>query len=386
RAWFDNLVQENDSLAEIMARERIDRTDIVSLLAVIGADCPGAISCLPEDAPPAKRPGVLIEDYDPIPEGEIMRLATALADTGRPPRENPDPSPVAGYQPKIAITRLPDGRFALPKPGSHAPTTHILKVPRRRDENDALVEAACMGLATDVDILAAQVEVVDIGGVRGLLIERFDRHVTEGQVHRLHQEDFAQALGLPANLKYEYRGGPAGRFDISGVARILRATATPAREIERFIHLTLFNLVIGNVDNHAKNHALLYLGGQPMLAPAYDLLATRLNHTLTDQFAFRIGAAEKLQDVARGDLLAFAQALGLRGRGAERILESAARHAIAPLVDETMLDMIAKQESKPLADHISHAARHLAEAMGWNWLHVPVRDAFGLRGGGWLTS
>ncbi|WP_073144484.1 hypothetical protein [Litoreibacter ascidiaceicola] len=40
------------------------------------------------------------------------------------------PSPLAGVQGKVALARMSDGRFALPKSGLNAPTTHILKLPR----------------------------------------------------------------------------------------------------------------------------------------------------------------------------------------------------------------------------------------------------------------
>ncbi len=386
RAWFDNLIQENDSLDQIMAREQIERSDIVSLLSVIGADCPGAVSCLPEDSPPVKRPGILSEDYEPLAPDDLARIMRSLTDTGRPPGDGADPSPVAGVQPKVALARLGDGHFAFPKPGRSVPTTHILKVPRQRDERDVRHEAACMKLAAAIGIHTAEVAPIEIDGVKGLLVERFDRVIHGDRVYRLHQEDFAQALGLSARLKYERGGGPAARFDIHGIARIIRATASPIRETERFIDLTLFNLVIGNVDNHAKNHALLSLTGRMILAPAYDLLPTRLNQSLTDEFSFRIGAASRLADITKDDLLAFADAFGIRGRAAERVLEQSARRVVLPLVDPAVLALIAREDGKRLADHIAHAARHLQRINGWEWPAVPERDAFISQAGGWLQS
>jgi serine/threonine-protein kinase HipA len=386
RAWFDNLIQENDSLDQLMAREQIERSDIVSLLSVIGADCPGAVSCLPDDSPPVKRPGVLGEDYEALaPEG-LARVMRSLADTGRSPGDSADPSPVAGVQPKVAVTMLSDGRLAFPKPGQNVPTTHILKVPRRRDERDVHHEAVCMKLAVAVGIDAAEVAAIDLDGVKGLLIERFDRLVIDGKAHRLHQEDFAQALGLSAQLKYERRGGSVVRFDIHGIARLMRATANPVRETERFIDLTLFNLVIGNVDNHAKNHALLSLSGRMVFAPAYDLLPTRLNQGLTDEFSFRIGSATRLADITKDDLLSFAAAFGIRGRGAERVLEQSARRVILPLIQPEVIALIAREDGKRLADHIAHAARHIRRITGWEWLAVPERDAFISEAAGWLQS
>ncbi len=136
---------------------------------------------------------------------------------------------------------------------------------------------------------------LQIAGHWCVLSTRFDRIVQEGKVHRLHQEDFCQALGLPRSLKYERRGEGDRAFSARAAARILDATDAPALSKQRFLEATIFNLLIGNHDGHGKNHALLYPpGGFPKLAPFYDLLPTRIDRTLTDEFAFRIGTATTL--------------------------------------------------------------------------------------------
>jgi len=133
---------------QVMQRHGIAERDIVGLLFHLGADCPGAISCVPEGGPPVKRPGRLEVDYgaldgspalpgtlsavtEPLPVGGFLaEIMASLRDHRCLPPQTEDPSPLAGVQGKIALTRLPDGRLGLPMPGSGAPTTHILKVPR----------------------------------------------------------------------------------------------------------------------------------------------------------------------------------------------------------------------------------------------------------------
>ncbi|HZE45512.1 MAG TPA: HipA domain-containing protein, partial [Xanthobacteraceae bacterium] len=306
RAFFGNLLPENDQMRRVVEREGLDRDDIVGILAHVGADCPGAISCLPAGSPPAKVPGVLASDYRPLDEGEFAAIAEGLADRGTLPAAMRDPSPVAGVQRKIALVRLPDGRFALPRDGVRAPTTHILKVPRRADANDALLEDAACRMASAVGLQASRSTHVPIEGVDALLIERFDRIVADGTVYRVHQEDFAQALGLPAGLKYERSGGQGGRFDAAAIRALLRRVAHPAQAVEAFLLVTIFNLAIGNNDNHAKNHALLYdAAGTPTLAPFYDLLPVRLQDRFTADLAFRIGDATHFDDMERDDLAGF---------------------------------------------------------------------------------
>lgn len=63
------------------------------------------------------------------------------------------------------------------------------------------------------------------------MIERFDRKVEAGVVHRIHQEDFAQALGLPSELKYQRCGAPGRRLDVEAAFWRLhcRSDSTPAQ-------------------------------------------------------------------------------------------------------------------------------------------------------------
>ncbi|MXW86682.1 MAG: type II toxin-antitoxin system HipA family toxin, partial [Boseongicola sp. SB0667_bin_21] len=150
RGFFSNLQFENEMRDQVMQRHGIAERDIVGLLAHLGADCPGAISRVPEGAPPGKWPGRLGIDYEaldgapvvpeapatgfdivPLPvEGTFACLMASPRDHRRLPAGIDDPSPLAGVQGKVALAALPNGRLGLPKPGSGAPTTHILKVPR----------------------------------------------------------------------------------------------------------------------------------------------------------------------------------------------------------------------------------------------------------------
>ncbi|OYW77162.1 MAG: phosphatidylinositol kinase, partial [Asticcacaulis sp. 32-58-5] len=218
RAFFSNLLPENDQTRRLIEREGLSRDDVVGILHHLGADCSGAISCLPEGAAPVKVPGDLIADYQALSEDDIDAIMTSLRDFQRLPNETADPSPLAGVQGKIALTVLPDGRWALPRPDRKVPSTHILKVPERADQSDVRHEWAACSLMHGLGMWASVPQIVERVGVQGLLISRFDRIVSGNKVVRLHQEDFAQALGLPPRLKYE-RNGQAGRvFNAAAVA------------------------------------------------------------------------------------------------------------------------------------------------------------------------
>lgn len=312
RAFFDNLLPENNQLQQVMDREGIERDNIVALLFFLGADCPGAISCIAPDSPPIKIPGNLSTDYTPLDDSKIEEIVQTLADRLPLPSNIRDPSPVAGVQSKIALTLLNDGTFALPKTDFRVPTTHILKVPRRGNTREAKLEFAAAELANACGFDVAIPAVLTFGDVDALLIKRFDRSVNSaGIVSRIHLEDFAQALGLPASLKYERYGQKNKIFNAESIVKILNKTNEPALARRDFILATFFNISIGNSDNHAKNHSLIYdQGPVPRLAPLYDLVPTLLDPQFTHDFSFTIGKAKNTMELSKEDLASFMKTFG----------------------------------------------------------------------------
>jgi serine/threonine-protein kinase HipA len=293
-----------------------------------------------------------------------------------------DPSPLAGVQRKIALTQLQDGRFGIPKPGLRVPTTHILKVPGRNNQREPRLERAAALLAEAVGIEVAVPIVLGIEGLSALLVPRFDRRVgQDGAVRRIHQEDFAQALGLPAGLKYERHGREDRRFDIVAILRILESTAEPAISKRNFISATIFNMIVGNSDNHAKNHALLYdKGAIPRLAPLYDILPVRLDGGITHDFSFRVGAADRFDALTRSDLFSFFHSLGLSRAAVRRFVKD----TIAPMIDQInqATTSFAAQGLKDFDDLIGRESERLMEVLE---IKVPIRphDHYSPRGGGW---
>jgi serine/threonine-protein kinase HipA len=389
RAFFDNLLQEREgALNDVMAREGLARDDIAGLLLHLGKDCPGALSVLPVGAPAVKVPGDFATDYRALSNESMTSIAAALKERRPLPAGTTDPSPLAGVQSKLALTQLPDGRLAEPIPGTGAPTTHILKVPDREHPRDAAHEAATLDLSRALGLETSEAAIIEIGDIEVLLVRRFDRALDgEGRVARLHQEDFAQALGLPAALKYERRGTADRRFDVAGIRKVLDSTASPIDERDRFIRATLFDLMTGNVDGHAKNFALLHIARDRIrLAPRYDLLPTRLDPNLTDELAFKIGSANTLAAITRADFDVFLVTLGVRSAAARRrITERHARSLADGLC--AAFEELTRKGMKRFADLIAANLRQLLPVLD---VAIPEaaqgRDAFVGRGGGWLTS
>lgn len=321
RAFFGNLLPENDQLRRLLEREGLDAADIVGILFHLGADLSGALSCLPEGNDPVKVPGLLASDYIPISRDELIDIVQRLGNNGVLPDELRDPSPVAGLQRKIALVKAEDG-FAVPIPGGGAPTTHILKVPAPGLPREAYYEGWCSKLALENGVETALSRSEWFDQFEVVISERFDRRTVDGRVYRIHQEDFAQALGLPPRLKYERDGRPGRIYNAEAIRAVLDRTAVPAEAIFNFLRATFFNLAVGNSDNHAKNHALLYdRGAVPRLAPLYDVVPIRLSREHHHKFSFRIGAADDLASLSSTDLLTFLGTFGIEGNRAARFLE-----------------------------------------------------------------
>ena len=365
RAFFQNLLPENNQLDQVVLREGLQRNDIVGILFHLGADLSGALSCLPAGAERIKVPGILACDYIPIEDVQLADIVARLGNNQPLPNELRDPSPVSGYQRKVALTVLPEGRYGLPVSGSGAPTTHILKVPEAAFPREAFYEANCASLADYVGLDVAPSRAFWIGDYEVILSARYDRVIADGAVYRLHQEDFAQALGLPPQFKYERDGRPGRRYTAAAVAALLRQTGRPALAVDGFLRATIFNLAIGNTDNHAKNHALLYDGGAaPRLAPLYDLVPITLSEAHNHRLSLSIGKAEHPDEIRSSDLALLLEQFELTGPAARRFVEQRLVPMIAPLAQEReVTDDWAKKFNTELISRSSRLLEQLVSVM-----------------------
>lgn len=213
---------------------------------------------------------------------------------------------LAGAQSKVPIV-VAGGRIALPAPGQ--PTTHILKPPIPRfpatTGNEAFAKRLAAAAGLDVaPIEARRVELPDGSTRTFLLVTRYDRRLEgEGHIRRLHQEDFCQALCIPAERKYQAEGGPG----LGDCFRQLRRVSTrPAADVLKPLDAVIFNAALGNTDAHAKNFSPLIGPHGATLAPVYDLHATVRYPELSPKFAMKIGRAATLETLGAEDWTTFA--------------------------------------------------------------------------------
>lgn len=377
RGYFANLLFEGPQLDRILDGYGLDRNDIGQQLWHLGADCSGALSVTPEGTGPGKMPGRFPEDYERLSDGRLEQIVASLHRHRRMPEGERDPSPLAGVQGKIACVVL-DGGVWLPRKDSRAPTTHILKVSPSSDPELTRQEGALLRIATEIGLRTAETKALpyEIGGARihALLSTRFDRDIRitdgAGEIRRRHAEDFCQALGLPPSLKYE-RGSldPNRRFSAAAIDSIATQATVPALFRREFLAQTLFNLLVGNTDNHGKNTSLLYDGRGVTLAPLYDVVPVFMDKRVTHEFAFRHGEARFAEDLDTEALRGLLVDLGFRTPPVARTVNQIRKMA------QDIAEFSSVDTPKPLGDGLCAQAGVIAEALGVEF-DLPERDYF----------
>lgn len=392
RGYFGNLLFEGPQLERALDGFGIDRGDIGALLWHLGADCPGAISVTPEGTGPGKMPGRFPEDYEQLSEDRLAQIVLSLHQHRRMPEGERNPSPVAGVQGKIACLML-DDEVWLPKEGSRAPTTHILKVSPNFDPDVTRHEAVLLQIATEIGIDAAHSRdlAFDVAGMRinALLSTRFDREVRiadgAGTIRRRHAEDFCQALGLPPSLKYERDAmDPHRRFSAAAVDVVVAQTTVPAVARREFLAQTLFNLLVGNTDNHGKNTSLLYQGRTVRLAPLYDVVPVFMDRRVTHELSFRHGDARFAEDFDVDALHGLLFDLGFGKPPVARTIKQLKQFA------RQISDLSDQRAPKSLVDGLNAQARVIQDALmvefgleNRDYFDRAVRDEPSGAAGGW---
>jgi len=315
RIWFGNLLPEGDLLNTVARRLGRSTGDVFGLLTDLGGECAGAISLLPQGKASPE-----VGRYQPFPEDELFTLVSADPPLPLLAGETGVRLSLAGTQNKVPV--YVEGNRIFKTTGPLA-TSHILKPPIRAAiflpytvEN----EAFCMQLAGKLGLIVPKAEVWTVRDQNYYLVERFDRRREQGRIERLHQEDFCQALGVEANLKYEESGGPA----LSAIWRLLRShSSAPAVDGRQLLRWIAFNFLIGNADAHGKNLALLYdETGSVRLAPFYDLLCTSVYPELDQRMAMRLGGERRPDRLCRRHWEHLAEDLGIAPRAVFGELEN----------------------------------------------------------------
>ena len=159
-------------------------------------------------------------------------------------------------------------------------TEYIAKLSVSTDVHPVIrAEAVGIELARRCGLDVPNARMTQSAGRDVLLIERFDRPA-RGQ--RRHVVSGLSLLGFDALLGARYGSYPE-------MLDVLREHARAPREIGRSLfQRVVFNVAIGNNDDHARNHAAFWDGTSLELTPAFDL-TPQVRSTDTSSQAMSIG-------------------------------------------------------------------------------------------------
>lgn len=244
---------------------------------------------------------ILLMNHNSAPKNEVERLLRtsgggvgvlefSLSRTApRPPSAVPDVSlldELALVTQKVsARERLTEQQLALIEPGSsmggarpkvvvrEGEDSWLVKLSRAGDPVDLpRLEYATMTLMQTAGFHVPEVRLHELGsGQTAFMIRRFDR-ILGRPVHFIS----ANSLFHLERLR-TVRDSRHNPYSYVNLARLLRRhAATPEKDCEELFRRMVFNIMIGNTDDHARNHGLIYdtQAQAWQLAPAYDVLTT----------------------------------------------------------------------------------------------------------------
>lgn len=380
RHFFENLLPEGRALDEAAAANKVPKSNLVGLMVALGRETAGALALhlsrdedgagidagVTRHAPSARRPLAVEElsqrirarPYKPFSvwDGKV-RLS------------------IAGYQDKVAVFKESAEWFLVE--GNELASTTILK-PEPLSANLAGLtsnEFFCMRLATNIGLPAAAVRLSHVPEPV-LEVDRFDRTAEKDRVRRLHVIDGCQALGIPPVLKYErpYGGSPDVRNIRDGASLpqlfdMLKTCPNPAAQRLQLLRWTIFQVLIGNTDAHAKNLSFFNDHEGLRLTPAYDLVSILAfaGENIEDSFAMAIGDAFTEPELAPYEWAHFAHLCGLRpqliaremGKMSARLLQvmpGTQKEVIGEGADAGVVELVCATVNRLAERHLSIAS------------------------------
>jgi serine/threonine-protein kinase HipA len=342
--FFSNLLPEGHLRDYLAARADVKPQREFFLLAVLGADLPGALIVAPMDQP---EQGAAEDGGDRDHDEPMHEAALRFS--------------LAGVQLKFSAVMEASGGLTIPADGMGG--SWIVKLPSGRFALVPENEYTMMALARAVGIEVPRTELIDIREIRGLpadagamegkalAVQRFDRGV-KGET--IHMEDFAQVFGLYPEDKYRHRS-------YANIAAVLWAETGEAGTYE-FLRRLVFSVLIGNADMHLKNWSLLYPDRRtPVLSPAYDFVAT-LPYISKDELALTFGGSRSLSEITTDQVRRLADTARLPASPLWRIVTETTDRTVAAWEKLAEKDLLPEKMRAAIGDQILSVAKTVARA------------------------
>lgn len=344
------LPEEHHALRdELAGKLRAKPSDEFRLLAALGSDLPGALAVqLPTPAHFADSEA-LTSPALAAREQETLTLRFSIA----------------GVQMKFSVLRDDAAAvFRARGPGGD----WLAKLASVRHPGLPENEYTVMSLARAAGITTPEFQLVSTSQLEGIpapllaaspsafAIQRYDR-TPEGPVH---QEDFAQVFGVPAEGEAKYEG-----FAYEHIARVTYRLCGE-QDLLEFVRRLAFCVLVGNQDMHLKNWSLIYPDRiRARLSPAYDLVATT-GYIDDDTMALKFYGHKESHRVSLAQFARLETELGLaKGQLVSVVTETVRRTREAWEQQGPSLPMLAPQKSA-LAQHLESATRALTASPSAN--------------------
>lgn len=312
RCFFEGLLPEGFSRRALASWAKVDESDYLAILEVLGQECLGAICVQGKSSDTSEAA------YAHLSEEQVHALASEGATKSTELLMETHLS-LTGASGKVGLYYdIRNKQWYLPK--GKAASTHIVKQSHVRLNRIVLNEQLCMLTAKKMGIDVPESFIVNLGEGKETEVlyatQRYDRVLKSGIYigdlqcpYRLHQEDFSQALGIPASEKYE----KVNSFYMKKMFQLLNNySSNPVEDRLKLWDRIIFNYLIGNTDCHVKNYSLLYSPNLKSirLAPAYDILCTRIYGT-TNEMSFYIGGTLDITKINRDTFIRAANEVGI---------------------------------------------------------------------------
>ncbi len=193
---------------------------------------------------------------------ELPIIEFGLQDVSYKAQQSTGKLSIPGVQPKLSLKldKKNNSLISVAEGGEY-----ILKPQTMAFSNIPENEQCCMDIAAKLNIDIPPHCLLPLkDGSLAYIVKRFDR---ESGV-KIHQEDFAQILGL----RDKYQGS------VEQIGHKLKEiSAAPGYDGQLFFERVIFNFIIGNGDAHLKNYSIAYKDKETIrLTPAYDIVCSKL--------------------------------------------------------------------------------------------------------------
>lgn len=312
KKYFEGLLPEGFARKSVANWIHADEEDYLTILEILGSECLGAIKISTDSVDDSRYESLSLEEVTALAREGVSKSTELVTEAHLS---------LTGASGKAGLY-YDEKNDAWYKPMGDAPSTHIVKQSHVRLSGIVTNEQLSLLAAAELGIKVPESFIINTGTAREeevlFATKRYDRLISKESKlidglqcpFRLHQEDFAQALGIASSEKYE----KDSRRYLPEIFRILRNySADPIADQLKLWDIIVYDFLVGNTDNHIKNLSLLYSSDLKRinLAPAYDIVSTAIYSGSSREMAIGIGGERNLDKLERQHFALAASDVGL---------------------------------------------------------------------------